>query len=98
MGVGYQRHHLGRVEPVITRVWSEFRIEAAPQKTIFRKRIKAGNLHPEKHKTSPNNSYIISFSYASPGNEEGAGIAMGIYMALGLSSGVALSLGLVAAL
>ncbi len=59
---------------------------------------KTGNLHPEKHKTSLYYFYFTSFSYASPGNEEGAGIAMGIYMALGLSSGVALSLGLVAAL
>nr|VZI29670.1 unnamed protein product [Spirometra erinaceieuropaei] len=37
-------------------------------------------------------------TYVSPGNAESSGLAMGIYMALGLSAGVAVSFGLVAIL
>ncbi|GAA57790.1 equilibrative nucleoside transporter 3 [Clonorchis sinensis] len=46
------------------------------------------------------NGYFLSLamtygpSFASPGNNEGAGVALSIYMSLGLSFGVAVSAGL----
>lgn len=41
-------------------------------------------------------THLLHFRYASPGNEEGCGIATSTYISLGLSLGVTLSYGLVA--